>query len=340
MRVNVANTYTYFSELRSDANRWSVPLLVEDVTADLGQLVEETYVRGLLAEELPWNTDQLDVEIAPSWSAEPMVKTVEVTLVTRSNGARHRVSLTFDRGPWVRSAEHSVQEMRAEGALTENEQVYRLLVALNAGDTPKPLVPRPLMPPPIVDQSLSELGIAGFGDGSLEPDRPVLVSNRLAEEAITQCESSGPTETGGAVLGKNVRLPKPLPGTRTRIVTVLTALLDDARHTGDLTRFHISPEALIAGDQIAALRGRRESVITIVHTHGWGCGDCNEKACLLAECFPSLQDYELESLFPTKALLLPIAGRRHGAPGRRPVLQIHAWRGGELRPIRWLTYYD
>jgi hypothetical protein len=340
MRVNVANAYTYYSELHSDANRWSVPLSVEDVTRDLGQLVEETYVRGLLAEELPWNMDQLDVEIAPSWSAEPMVKAVEVTLTTGSNGDRHRVSLTFDRGPWVRSAEHSVQKMRTEGALTENEQVYRLLAALNDGNTSKPLVPPTLVPPSIVDQPLSELGIARLGDGSLEPDRPVLVSKRLVEEVITQCESSGPTETGGAALGKNVRLLKPLPGTRTRIVTVLTAMVDDPRHTGDLTRFHISPEALIAADQIAALRGRGEFVITIVHTHGWGCGDCNQKACLLAECFPSLQDYELESLFPTKALLLPIAGRMHGAPGQRPILQIHAWRGGELRPIRWQTYYD
>jgi hypothetical protein len=337
MRVNIANTYTYYSELHSDANRWSVPLSVEDVTRDLGQLVEETYVRGLLAEELPWNMDQLDVEIAPSWSAEPMVKAVEVTLTTGSND---RVSLTFDRGPWVRSAEHSVQKMRTEGALTENEQVYRLLAALNDGNTSKPLVPPTLVPPSIVDQPLSELGIARLGDGSLEPDRPVLVSKRLVEEVIAQCESSGPTETGGAALGKNVRLLKPLPGTRTRIVTVLTAMVDDPRHTGDLTRFHISPEALIAADQIAALRGRGEFVITIIHTHGWGCGDCNQKACLLAECLPSLQDYELESLFPTKALLLPIAGRMHGAAGRRPILQIHAWRGGELRPIRWQTYYD
>jgi hypothetical protein len=60
----------------------------------------------------------------------------------------------------------------------------------------------------------------------------------------------------------------------------------------------------------------------------------------LAECYPSLLDYELESLFPTKALLLPIAGRKLGAPGRRPILQIHAWDGGEMKPIRWQTYDD
>src|SRR6185369_7390148 len=120
----------------------------------------------------------------------------------------------------------------------------------------------------IVDQPLSELGVARFGDGSLEPDRPVLVNNRLVEEVIAQCESSGPTETGGAVLGQTARLSKPLPGTRTRMVTVLTAMLNDPRHTGNLTRFHISPEALIAADQIAALRGRGEFVITVAHTHG------------------------------------------------------------------------
>ena len=48
----------------------------------------------------------------------------------------------------------------------------------------------------------------------------------------------------------------------------------------------------------------------------------------------------LESLFPSKATLMPIAGRKLGAPGRRPVLEIHAWRDGRMVAIPWRTYRD
>ena len=61
----------------------------------------------------------------------------------------------------------------------------------------------------------------------------------------------------------------------------------------------------------------------------------------MAEANPSLQDYQLlESLFPSKSTLMPIAGRKLGEPGRRPVLQIHAWRGGQMQPIPWQEYTD
>jgi hypothetical protein len=96
--------------------------------------------------------------------------------------------------------------------------------------------------------------------------------------------------------------------------------------------------------QIADLRGFGETVQTVYHTHGWknSCGRCNESPdCPLAECNPSLQDYQLlETLFPSKTTLMPIAGRKLGTPGRRPVLQIHAWRGGHMQPIPWTQYVD
>ena len=339
--VHVTNEYAYHSELRTGPDALSIPLSTDDVTPALAELVEETYTRGLLAEQLPTELDELQIEIAPDWATEPTVDKVEVTLITGDNGQRRVVSHRFERGPWVRSAQRTVERLRAEGSLAENEQAYRLLVALkNGAGAARQLKLPPLQPPPIVEQSLEEFGVRQLGEGSLAPDRPVLINGRLVDEAIQLCEFAGVMETGGAVLGKIIRLPEPLPNTQTRVVTVLTAILTDFRHTGNMTRFHISPEALVEGAEIAAMRGMGESVLTLFHTHGWGCGDCNQKSCLLAECYPSLQDYELESLFPTKALLLPIAGRKQGAAGRRPILQIHAWLGGEMRPIRWQTYFD
>ena len=190
MKVCLKSRYSYYSELRSNADRWSVPLSIEDVTPALSQLVEEAYVRGVLAEELPSETDQLDVEIEPHWSTEPTVERVEVTLSAGTNGDRHIVSHRFDRGPWVRSAESTAQRLRTEGSLTENEQVYRLLVALKTRDgAPREWVLPPLAPPPMIEQSAEELGACQFGDGSLEPDRPVLVSERLVQEAISPMRS-------------------------------------------------------------------------------------------------------------------------------------------------------
>jgi hypothetical protein len=341
MTIQVASDYEYYSELRSDAGMRGMPLATDDVTPEMAELVDELYTRAVLAEQLPYETNELQATIAPVWSIEPAVEQVEVTLASGRNGRGQSVSHTFARGPWVRRAQHTVERLRGDGALGESEQAYRLLIALAvvAGAANRLNIP-PLQPPPIVDQSLEDFGVERLGEGSLEPERPVLVNARLLEEAIDLCEAAGAMETGGAALGKIIRLPEPLPGTKTRIVTILSAMITDSRHIGSMTRFNISPEALVEAAEIADVRGRLERPISIVHTHGWGCGDCNQKACLLAECFPSLQDYELESLFPTKALLLPIAGRKLGAAGRRPILQIHAWNGGELKPIRWQTYFE
>jgi hypothetical protein len=348
VNINLRNTYTFYHELRSQPDASGIPLSSINVTGDLAELIEEAYTSCVLAEQFPGDLNEIDVKITPYWTTEPSVGEVEIRLAAGSNGspthgggqisARRR----FDSGPWVRSTQKIVQQLREEGTLAEDKAAYQLLTAI------KPKVAaqsqftvRPLQPPPIARQSLSELGVRERTQGSLVPDRPVLVNTRFVNEAIELCAAAGPNETGGAVLGKVIQLPEPLPGVQTRVVTVLTTLLTDPRHSGSMTRFQISPEALAEAAEVADLRGMGESVLTIFHSHGWGCGECNQKlGCPLAECFPSLHDYELESLFPTKALLLPIAGRKQGAAGRRPVLQIHAWRGGQMKPIRWQNYVD
>ena len=86
-------------------------------------------------------------------------------------------------------------------------------------------------------------------------------------------------------------------------------------------------------------------MLTAYHSHGWGtgCDECNNSAeCALPSVgLVSGDDYEvLESLFPSKATVMPISGRRLGAPGKRPVLEIHAWSGGAMRPAGWRTYTD
>jgi hypothetical protein len=184
-----------------------------------------------------------------------------------------------------------------------------------------------------------------LGTGALDPERPVLVNARLADEMVQATEAAGAAETGGAVLGKLLRLAEPLPGTATRVVTLLTAGLSDPRHVGEPGHFRFSPEALAHADQIARLRGLGEAVLTAWHSHGWGaaCGNCNqnEHCPLPSGLLVSLDDYQvMESLFPSKAAVMPIAGRQPGAAGRRPVVTLHAWNGGALRPLPWQSYFD
>ena len=77
----------------------------------------------------------------------------------------------------------------------------------------------------------------------------------MLDEILRYTEEAGAQEIGGATLGKMVRLPEPLPGTATPVVTVLTAGLTDPRHVGELGRFSFDPEALheAVGQELAEL---------------------------------------------------------------------------------------
>ncbi len=320
----------------------------ERIDADLGDLLEEAFVGGVLAGRLPCEADAVRARVAPVWSAEPIVSELQVELRTLRDGAESGSFLHCQRdGRWTRRCRQRVDRLRDEGALGSEERAWMRVVATRApartatGESPWPL----LEDLPVVDRTLGDLGVRALGEGGLAPERPVLVSERMLEEIVVATERAGASETGGAALGTIARLPEPLPGTTTALVTVLTACVADPRHAGSPGRFTFSPEGLAEAARIADVRGRGESVLTVFHTHGWGtdCGRCNEsETCAIPTCASvSDDDYVVaESLFPSKATLLPIAGRKLGAPGRRPVLEVHAWRSGLLRPIPWSTFRE
>ena len=347
--------YTFFSELRTAPDLAGRPLSHETIGGDLGALVDEAFVSGILAEQLPAAPDSVHVAVEPVWSNEPIAKSIAVRIEAESNGKRHVHECKFDRGGWVRRATGHVTQLREEGTVSDEDTVYPVILAEPEGngsslsettaESGNKTAVAPLHSPTIVEQSLEDFGVRCLGSGSLVPDRPVLVNNRMVDEILRVTEEASIAETGGAALGKMIRLARPLPGTHTRIVTILSAIVVDQRHAGEVVRVTFSPEALAEADEIAHTRGAGESVLTVFHSHGWGtgCGNCNQSEhCGLPECTRlSLDDYTvLESLFPGKATVMPIAGRKFGAPGQRPVLELHAWRGGAMRPIRWQTYED
>ncbi len=343
-QVDCDGRHRFQMELRRSPQLDGVPLSSQDVTSDLGDLMDEALTSAVLADVFPEEIDRLDVRIEPQWTEPPVVSQIEVRLRATFGGTCAEYRQEFRGGPWSRTSQQVTSRLREEGTLTETETAYCLVVALPEKDG-SAFEPPPLQTPQIGTGTLEELGVRQLADGETVPDRPVLANKRLVEDAVNACLAAGARETGGVTLGRLVRLPEPLAGTSTRVVTVLTTCLEDRRHSGDVNQWSISPDALVEAARIADLRGLGESVMTVSHTHGFSaeCGNCNSNAaCPLAECtHVSLMDYQvLETLFPAKSTLMPIAGRRMGAAGNRPVLEIHAWRGGQVRPIRWQCYLD
>lgn len=340
----IDSPYEFHMELRSRPDSSGTPFYHEVVNDDLSDLIEETFVRGVLGELFPAGPPVVHCAIRPVWSTEPAVGQMEIELSAAEGGEEVRFRQRYASGRWTRRAITLVQALRDEQSLGKSDPAYILLFAEKNGTGVPPRAPE-LEAPEIVDQSLEDFGIRGLGEGSLVPDRPILLNSRTLDEVIELCRAAGAKETGAALLGKVVRLPEALPGTGTHVVTILSTSIADNRHAGALNEFKFNPEALVEAARVAELREKGERVISVVHTHGWGtgCDECNQnEKCPLAECSTvSVLDYQLiESLFPNKATVMPVAGRKLGAPGKRPVLEIHAWRGGELKPVRWQQYHD
>lgn len=343
MQLEIQNGFRFASELRRKPEITDRPVSSIDVTADLAALIDEAYTHAVLADCIAPDADAIRVQIEPQFSEAPRVEGIHIHLSAGANGSAASFSQRFQAGPWNRTAQRRILQLREEGTLAEDESAYRMLLALP--DDKAVIDPPELQPPAIIDGTLAQFGISDLGPGELIPDRPLLVNARLESDSIEDCLAKGAHETGGGAIGFNLRLSDPLPNTTTRIVQVLTAYLEDRRHSGKVNEWQISTDALAEAAEVCALRGMGERVMTVVHTHGWSndCGNCNSNAnCPLAECtLVSLLDYQvLESLFPSKSTVMPIAGRKLGAEGKRPVLEIHAWRGGEMRPIRWRRYNE
>ena len=335
--------FELFAELSVDPELGATAIHRESVHSDLSELVEEAFVGGILADALPACAEGIRIAVTPVWDQEPRAQALNVR-ITEQGGKGRSFLRRFEAGRWMRRAQEKTSQLVEAGTLEEGAKVYVHLLAERRDEPPGLNFPT-LQAPTITVQSLDEFGVRELGNGEFCPDRPVLVNERMLEEILTHTEEAGAKETGGGTLGKMIRLDRPLPGTSTRIVTLLSASLVDARHDGTVASITFDPAALQEAAQVARLRGMGETVLTAFHSHGWGteCGLCNQnsKCTLPSANLVSLDDYQvLECLFPSKATLMPITGRKLGTEGTRPVLEIHAWRGGRMVSIPWRTYRD
>jgi len=343
VRPRIELEHAYRLELRPRDDSDAVPLHVEDVSADLADLVEEAFAEAVLSDRLPATPPDVSVVVSPRFEREPVVAEVEVRLRVELDGGSSTVVRRFRTGRWARTARRALLALHEEGRVGKGVAVVRSLCA-QAGNGGRELETPYLALPPILERSLADLGVRELGEGSIDPRRPVLVARRLADEAVARCEEAGVREAGGVALGALVRLDEPLEGAQTRIITLLTSLVVDDRHVGRPGEFALSPDALVDARSLADLRGNCESVAAIVHSHGWSreCARCHENPdCPIPEAVPSLDDYALlESLLPAKSSLLPIVGRKRAASGRRPLLRVFCWRSGRMQEIPWTAYEE
>lgn len=341
MPLSARRSFDFSAELMLSPGSGEPPLLRESIDEDLTDLVHEAVVSAFLADELHAGVGDLDVVVSPVWEREPVAREIEVR-IERPGGAvlaRRR----FGAGRWTRRAHEVALHLATDGDLGADARIYVCLVAESRRS--EIVVPLRAQLPRVLDGSLDALGVRGIGVEPLCPDRPVLANRRMVERILDETVQSGPAETGGSMLGGHVRLDEPLVGTTTRVVTVLTHVIPDARHVGAVGRVTFDTGALADAAQIAVARGRGERVLTAYHSHGWGseCGRCNANpdCAIPSASFVSTDDYRvLESLFPSKSTVMPIAGRKLGASGDRPILEIHRWALGRMEPIPWRTYDD
>lgn len=347
LACEIRTAHRFSLVLKADADPASVTLHQRAIDADVRHLVKDAFERGVMEDRIPLETVELAATLEPvpaDQLPEPYTTAVRVRIeALDDHGARHAYAEEFEHGRWMRRLPEMVLQLREEGTLAEDHSVHRALLAFP--DDAARLEPLPLRLPVVEEGSLEPFGIDRLREGSFTPHRPILVNGRMHDEMLERTEAIGTDrEHGAVVLGKHVRLPEPLPQTETRLVTILSTHVDHASIRGSATEVLFSPEALVSALPFAEARGLGESVVTVVHSHLWGCGECNQKTdgCPLAEAtHVSPKDYELlESLFPSRITPFPITGRIVGAEGRRPHLAMNVWRGGRMRSIRYRSYED
>jgi hypothetical protein len=71
MHVEIENRHQYIHELRGQDDLSGVPLMREDVTQSVSQLIDEIIANAVLADRVSRDIDELRVTVAPEFTVEP-----------------------------------------------------------------------------------------------------------------------------------------------------------------------------------------------------------------------------------------------------------------------------
>jgi proteasome lid subunit RPN8/RPN11 len=169
---------------------------------------------------------------------------------------------------------------------------------------------------------------AGTSSDAVDPDDlPVLIPDRVLEEARALTAGAGPSETGGVLVGHLYRDPD-----RAVLFAEVTAQVP-ARHTeANATKLTFTPATWTEVRAALALRNRGEIMLGWWHSHPvreW-CKKCPEerrRQCALARGFLSDDDRLLHrTVFPRAYSVALVASDVEGGP----TFTLFGWRRGLL----------
>jgi hypothetical protein len=192
-------------------------------------------------------------------------------------------------------------------------------------------------PFPVSSLPLQSWGINAETIAAADRLRPVFVARGVVDKAIAAAIHHGHDETGSLLLGLLVEdRALRAAGCRTSwavVVTEQVPVIDDRATT---TSFTFSPEAFRQARQLAALRGRGESVVGSQHSHGWNCPACAGRR-EIRNLFFSTEDQLMTHHFPVYGAFLVVGGD----PDRSrdsPVMNLYVRLRGTIHAIAYGTY--
>ncbi len=190
---------------------------------------------------------------------------------------------------------------------------------------------------PVAAVPLGQWGIGAEAIAAVDRRRPVFIARAVIDQAIDEAIQHGHDETGSLLLGVLVEDHALRDaGFRSSWAVVVTEQVSVIDHRATATSFTFCPESFRKARQLAALRGRGESVVGSQHSHGWNCPACAGRR-EIRNLFFSTEDVRMTHHFPVYAAFLVVGG----IPERSrdsPVMNLYVRLRGTIQAIEYGTF--
>jgi len=270
-------------------------------------------------------------DIEPLWT--PAGQPPYVSGIRIGHAGSNRAYSEFPVGIFADSVSKAATHLVESGVLEAGQQFQYRVFAIT-GSQPDPVRPDGFEIEAIAEEPnvwiaeldpllvrSSRLGSAGATPGAM----PILVEQRVLDDATAQARTAGDLETGGILLGKLCRDPSG------RAFVYITAQIP-AEHT-HATResLRFTPETWACVQAARQLRGADELIVGWQHSHPHFCAQCPEarrSACPLSKPMFSAADRRVHrEVFQSPwsvALLLSFLG------DELPSYDVFAWQRGRI----------
>ncbi len=171
--------------------------------------------------------------------------------------------------------------------------------------------------------------------GSMPEPMPIVIPERVLEEAMALAATAGDVETGGILLGRLCRDPD---GT---VFTAVTAQIPAEHTTSTRESLRFTPKTWVSVDAALKLRNQNETTLGWWHSHPFFCRNCTpleRSVCPFSKPVFSAADRDVHrEVFQQPwnvALLLSFLG------DTTPSYDVFAWNRGRIEAVKFTTVPD